>query len=97
MRCRKNRTNAPRDGEGYRTIARNNHRTRTTRVFRKLRRHAPLEYDVLWMAVMYHLTIMQITTRLNERAITKGYPERYSPSDVAILAIAGIDKASAWY
>ena len=96
-RCRRSDTSQPEDNEaGYHT-KRNNHRVRTTRAFRKLRRHAPLEYDVLWMAVMYHLSIKQITTRLNDRAITKGYPDRYRASDVAILAVAGLDKVSRWY
>ena len=96
-KCLKQATNTPRDGEGYSVVRRNNHRVRTTRAFRKLRKHAPLEYDVLWMAVMYHFTIAQITDRLNERAVLKGYPERYRLSDVAILAVAGIDKASKWF
>ena len=96
-RCRKASTNAPRDGEEYLFTKRNNHKVRTTRAFRKLRKHAPLEYDVLWMAVMYHFTIAQIMDRLNERAILKGYPDRYRLSDVAILAVAGIDKVGRWF
>ena len=96
LRCRKRDSNTPRDMEGY-TTQRTNHKVRATRAFRKLRRHAPLEYDVLWMAVMYHLSVAQITARLNDRAILKGYPERYKLSDVAILAVAGIDKLSRWY
>jgi hypothetical protein len=96
-RCRLKRLAQPEDNEdGYET-QRNNHRVRTTRAFRKLRRFAPLEYDVLWMAVMYHLTVKEITERLNDRAILKGYPERYSLADVAVLAVAGIDKVSRWY
>ena len=46
---------------------------------------------------MYHLTVAQITTRLNDRAILKGYPERYSLADVVILIVAGVDKASRWF
>lgn len=94
-RCRRRRTQVPVDNT-Y-DAQRTNHRVRATRAFRKLRKHAPLEYDVLWMAVMYHLTVVQITNRLNERAILKGYPERYRNSDVAILAVAALDKVSRWY
>ena len=96
-KCRRSDTNTPRDGEGYSVSRNTNHRVRTTRAFRKLRKYAPLEYDVLWMAVMYHLTVAQITTRLNDRAILKGYPERYSLADVVILIVAGVDKASRWF
>jgi len=96
-KCRKAQTSTPRDGENYSSTRRANPRARTTRVFRKLRKHAPLEYDVLWMTVMYHLDINQIMDRLNDRAIEKGYPERYRKSDVAILIIAGLDKAAKWF
>lgn len=96
-RCRRSETSQPEDNDSGYATARNNHRIRTTRAFRKLRRHAPLEYDVLWMAVMYHLTLKQIQVRLNDRAILKNYPERYTAADVAILAVAGIDKVSRWY
>jgi hypothetical protein len=95
-RCRKAAVRAPQDDDGY-NAKRKNHRVRAARAFRKLRRHAPLEYDVLWMAVMYHLTVAQITARLNDRAILRGYPERYTTADVAILAVAAIDKTSRWY
>jgi hypothetical protein len=96
-RCKRAATSTPRDDEGYSNVRRDNHRVRTTRAFRKLRKYAPLEYDVLWMAVMYHFTVAEIADRLNERAILKGYPDRYRLSDVAILAVAGIDKASKWF
>jgi hypothetical protein len=94
-RCREKETTPPRDDEGYRA-KRVNTRTRATRAFRKLRRHAPLEYDVLWMAVMYHLTIAEITQRLNARAISRGFDDRYRQADVVVLIVAGLDKASKW-
>ena len=95
-KCRRAAVRPPRDEDGY-NAKRKNHRVRAARAFRKLRKHAPLEYDVLWMAVMYHLSVAQIMSRLNDRAILKGYPERYTRHDVAILAMAAIDKASRWY
>jgi hypothetical protein len=94
-RCRRRETRSPRDDEGY-TATHNNTRVRATKAFRKLRKFAPLEYDVLWMAVMYHLSIAEITTRLNDRAILKGHPDRYQQSDVVVLAVAGLDKVSKW-
>lgn len=94
-RCRRRSVRTPNDQDAYRQNT--NHRTRTTRMFRKLRRHAPLEFDVLWMAVMYHLSVEEITDKLNDRAITGGHLDRYCPADVAILAVAGIDKASRWW
>ena len=96
-RCRRRQTSQPADNESGHNIKRTRTKIRATRAFRKLRRHAPLEYDVLWMAVMYHLTVEQITQRLNSRAITRGYPDRYSEADVAILAMVGIDKVSRWF
>jgi hypothetical protein len=96
-RCRRRQSSQPIDNESGRDTRPSSHRVKATRAFRKLRRHAPLEYDVLWMAVMYHLSVKSITTRLNERAILRGYPERYTVQDVAILAVAGIDKVSRWF
>lgn len=84
------------DGDGYRD-PNQDHRTRTNRAFRKLRRVAPLEFDVLYLAVMHGLTLEQIMFRLNDRATTKGYPERYGLDDIAILALCGIDKVAQWY
>lgn len=83
------------DGDGYRD-PNQDHRSRMTRAFRKLRKAAPREYDVLWMAVMHGLTIEQITERLNERAIRGGHEDRYTAKSVAFLALCGIDKTSKW-
>lgn len=96
-RCRRRKTSQPDDNYSGRDTRRRNTRVRATRAFRQLRKHAPLEYDVLWMAVMYHLDIEQITERLNARAIKRGYPERYTMVDVGILAMSGIDKVNRWY
>lgn len=92
--CRRREKETP--GEGYLRTNRQEERLKATRVFRKLRRHAPLEYDVLWLAVMQHNTIHEITDKLNERAYTKGYADRYTTTDVAILAMSGIDKVRRW-
>lgn len=90
-KCRRAEKSPPTDGR------KGNERTRTNRAFRKLRRSAPLEYDVLWMAVMYRLTVRQITINLNDRAIARGIDDRYTPQDVVVLAMSAIDKVSRWY
>jgi hypothetical protein len=94
-RNRDKRVNQPVDYEGYRSNG--NERTRTTRVFRKLRRVAPLEFDVLYMIVMHGLSLPDIAKRLNVRAFERGFADRYDVQTVAILALAGIDKASKWW
>jgi hypothetical protein len=72
-------------------------RTRVTRAFRRLRRVAPLEFDVTYMATMHGLTASQIAEELNRRAITRGHPERYDTEAVAVLAVLGVGKLQLWY
>ena len=83
------------EGEEYRK-KHSDERTRITRAFRKLRRAAPLEFDVLYMAVMGGLTVSEIATKLTERAMAKGFPETYDEAAVTLLAVCGVDKVSAW-
>ena len=75
----------------------NNPRTRVTKAFRKLRRAAPIEFDVLYMAVVRGLTGREIAEKLTERAIAGGHPERYDLHAVAVLTVLGTEKISAWY
>lgn len=72
-------------------------RTRTTKAFRKLRKAAPLEFDVLYLAVMHNQTVVGITEKLNERAEARGIEDRYTLEDVAILALSGYDKLKRWF
>lgn len=72
-------------------------RTRTTKAFRKLRKAAPVEFDVLFMAVMHNQTVTSITAKLNERAKSRGIEDRYTQEDVAILALSGYDKLKMWW
>lgn len=74
-----------------------NPKTRVTRAFRKLRRAAPTEFDVLYMAVVRGLSAAQIVENLNTRAIAGGHKERYDMESVAVLAVLGTEKLSAWY
>lgn len=96
-RCRQCRDDLPIyfDGEGYRTNRRDE-RTRVTRAFRKLSRAAPLEHDVLRMIVVYGLSVNEVASRLNERAIRKGHADRYDTTTVTMLVILGVDKVAAW-
>jgi len=95
--CKKCREDLPiyLEGEEYRAKHRDE-RTRVTRAFRKLRRAAPLEFDVLYLAVMHGLTVEDIAEKLTARAIAGGHEERYDVAAITILAIAGVDKAAAW-
>jgi hypothetical protein len=95
--CRQCREDLPIyiEGASYRA-KHNDPRTRVTRAFRKLRRAAPLEFDVLYMAVMQGLSLTEIADRLTDRAISKGHPERYDLSTVTLLAVMGVDKVGAW-
>lgn len=67
-------------------------RRRTTQAFRKLRRVAPREYDVLRLLCVYGLSIHEVAERLTERAVRLGKPERYGEAAVIVLTISGVDK-----
>lgn len=73
----------------------NDERTRVTRAFRKLRRAAPLEFDVLYLAVRGS-TVAEIAAKLTARAIKNDKPERYDITAVTLLAIVGVDKVEGW-
>jgi len=97
-RCKSCREDLPvyLEGEEYRA-KHSDERTRVTRAFRKLRRAAPLEFDVLYLAVMHGLSVIEIADSLTKRAIKGGHPERYDQAAVTLLAVAGADKVSAWF
>lgn len=84
------------EGEEYRA-KHSDQRTRVTRAFRKLRRAAPLEFDVLYLAVMHGLPAAEIAEKLTSRAASRGFDETYDITSVTILAVAGVDKVQAWY
>lgn len=83
------------EGEEYRK-KHSDPRTKVTRAFRKLRRAAPLEFDVLYMAVMHGLSLTEIAQRLTDRARTRGLDETYDVATVTVLAVLGVDKVGAW-
>lgn len=74
-------------------------RLRTTRAFRKLRRKAPREFDVLYLMVARKppLGLRAVAEALNERAIRKGLPDRYDEQGILILGISGLDKMMRWW
>ena len=95
--CRHCREDLPVYLEGAEYRAKhNNARTRVTRAFRKLRRAAPIEFDVLYLAVMHGLSVSEIADKLTQRAINGGHVERYDVSAVTVLTVSGVDKISAW-
>jgi hypothetical protein len=81
-------------------------RTRTTAAFRKLRRQAPQEFLALYdLCVLNPVrpgadlrsAFAAVARRLNERAIRKGYPERYTVETISILAYSATHKlAERW-
>lgn len=81
-------------------------RIRTTRAFRKLRAQAPQEFLVLYDLCVLNpvkstdelpLAFAAVARRLNERAIRKGFPERFDREVVALLAYSAAHKlAERW-
>jgi hypothetical protein len=67
-------------------------RQRATRSFRRLRREAPREFDVLWMMCVHGVSISGVAAALNARAKRLDKPERYSEATVLVLAVSGIHK-----
>lgn len=74
------------------------HRTRTTKAFRRLRKHAPREFDVLYLICQQGLSLEQVRDRLNERSIQKGkLDEELDLGGVFVLALSGTDKLKSWF
>lgn len=72
-------------------------RLRTTRAFRKLRRQAPREFDVLYLICAHQMTLKDVSKALTDRAIRIGKPERYDEGGVLVLAVLGVDKLVKWW
>jgi len=97
----KDRKAAPKQAilsEDYKIAHRSQSPNRTTKALRKLRRIAPLEFDVLYLAIMQGLTISQIAERLNERSARKGSADEVFDNEiVTLLAVSGVDKIGSFY
>lgn len=72
-------------------------RTRTTKAFRKLRKVAPREFDVLYSLCVLRNSINGTAEFLTARAIRLDKPERYNRAGVLLLAISGVDKLRSYY
>lgn len=72
-------------------------RIRTTRAFRKLRKRAPREFDVLYCLVVHRMTLLDVSQALTERAVRLNKPERYTPSGVLVLTVSAVDKMMGWW
>ena len=83
------------EGQEYRA-RHSDQRTRVTRAFRKLRRAAPMEFDVLYLAVMHGLSVAEIAEKLTARAVAGGHEERFNVAAITLLAVAGVDKVAQW-
>lgn len=70
---------------------------RLKRAFRRLRKMAPREFDVLYMVVALGHTDISASNELNARAIRLGHPERYTLVSTRLLMLSGLDKIHKWY
>lgn len=73
------------------------HRLRTTRAMRKLRRKCIREFDVLYLMVAKKMSYAQVAEAMTERAIRFDKPERYDVEAIRILALSGLDKLARWW
>ena len=67
-------------------------RVKAKHALRRLRAVAPKEFDALYTVAILGDTIEGTAARLTQDAISKGRPERYSPTGVFVLVLSGIDK-----
>lgn len=74
-----------------------NPRRRTKRAFRRLRKVAPREWDVVYLMCAYGLSVKDVADRLTARAIRLNKPERYGEAAVLLLAVSGIDKVVTYW
>lgn len=72
-------------------------RVKTTRAFRKLRKFAPREYEVVYRTVILQIPFDATVTWLNERAERNGHADRYTHDDAMMLLVVGVDKIAHWF
>lgn len=76
---------------------------RTTRAFRKLRKKAIREYEVLYRVMVLGERIEQTTQWLNERAtrngieLPPGKTKHYTINDTIVLIVSGVHKMAYWW
>jgi hypothetical protein len=74
-----------------------NSRIRATKAFRKLRKVAPREFDVLYSLCVLRNSINGTADFLTTRAVRLEKPERYNRMAVILLAVSGVDKLRSYY
>jgi hypothetical protein len=72
-------------------------RVKTTRAFRKLRKFAPREFEVVYRTAILHIPVRDTMFWLNDRAIRNGKPERYGLEETLLLLVSGVDKVAHWF
>jgi hypothetical protein len=72
-------------------------RVKTTRAFRKLRKTAVREYEVVYRTAILRIPFSETVAWLNERAIRNNKPDRYTEEDALMLLICGVDKVANWF
>lgn len=95
QKCREERIRLQR--HRHRSDRKDDARHRTTKAFRKLRRVAPREFDALYMYCMHGQGPSDIAASMNDEAIRKGKPDRYSAEAVILLLFSGVDKVMGWW
>jgi hypothetical protein len=72
-------------------------RVKTTRAFRKLRKVAVREYEVVYRTAILKIPFPETVAWLNERAIRNNKTDRYSEDDALMLLVCGVDKIASWF
>lgn len=72
-------------------------RLRATKAFRKLRKIAPREFDVLYLHCIIGQSVTEIASSLTQRAIRLDKPERYGSAGTTLLLYSGVSKVLSWW
>jgi hypothetical protein len=72
-------------------------RVKTTRAFRKLRKAAVREYEVVYRTAILRIPFPETVDWLNERAIKNNKTDRYTEEDALMLLVCGVDKIASWF
>lgn len=72
-------------------------RIKTTRAFRKLRKAAVREYEVVYRTAILRIPFPETVLWLNDRAIRNNKTDRYTEEDALMLLICGVDKIASWW
>jgi hypothetical protein len=73
------------------------HKIRTTRAIRRLRRESVREFEVLYRTMVLGEPVRDTARWLSERAERNNKTDRYTVEDVLVMVVAGVDKVRAWW